>query len=166
MIAIESVLCPVDSSGVSRQALEPLAERRRDGRPGPARDIARAARLVAALCVLVGTGCRNVAVPPVEEKPSARGTLAGTVRGPSGVAPPAGRQVEAVEVDTGDRYSTETSVTGGFSLMLPPGRYRIEVTLVPGEEIIEDPGVVSVEPGELANQKDVTLGGAGVVEPY
>lgn len=129
------------------------------------RRVGSCALLVLALTLGVGVSpaCRSVAVPPAGEVPAADGTLAGTVRGPGGVAPPPGRQVEAVNVDTGARYATETGVTGGFSLMVPPGHYRIEVALVPGEEIVEDPGVVTVEAGGLADDKDVTLGGAGVV---
>jgi hypothetical protein len=119
--------------------------------------------LALTLGFLVAPACRTVAIPPDGEVPTAEGTLAGTVRGPEGIAPPPGRQVEAVNVDTGDRYATETGVTGGFSLMVPPGRYRIEVTLVPGEEVVRHPGVVAVESGGLADDKDVVLGGAGVV---
>jgi hypothetical protein len=133
-----------------------------------ARDPSRlvlAAGLVVTLALLVVHGCRSVAIPPAEEAPAVEGTLAGTVRGPEGVAPPPGRAVEAVEVDTGARYVTETGATGGFSLMVPPGRYRIEVTLVPGEEVVEGPEVVTIEAGELADDQDVVLGGAGVVRP-
>jgi hypothetical protein len=121
-----------------------------------------AACLLATLGLVGGIGCRSAAVPPVEAPP-ARGTLAGSVCGPEGVAPVEGRLVEAVEVDTGFRYGTKTNAAGGFSLMLPPGRYRLEVALGPGESIIEDPGVVTLEPSQLAHGQDVTLGGAGVV---
>jgi hypothetical protein len=86
------------------------------------------------------------------------------VRGPGGVAPPAGRQVEAVDIATGRRYATETNPVGGFSLLLPPGRYRVEVALTPGETVVESPGIVTVEPSELADEQDVILGGAGVVD--
>ncbi len=109
-----------------------------------------------------GIGCRSAVGPPVEAPP-ARGTLAGSVRGPEGVAPVEGRLVEAVDVDTGVRYGTRTNAVGGFSLMLPPGRYRLGVVLGPGESIVEDPGVVTLGPSELARDKDVTLGGAGVI---
>jgi hypothetical protein len=79
------------------------------------------------------------------------------------VAPVAGRQVAAVEVDTGERYETNTNVVGTYTVMLPPGRYRVEVDLASGEAIVEEPGVVEVGPGELAEDQDFTLGGAGVV---
>jgi hypothetical protein len=79
------------------------------------------------------------------------------------VAPVEGRLVEAVEVDTGLRYGTKTNAAGAFSLMLPPGRYRLEVALGPGESVIKDPGVVTLGSSELAHGQDVTLGGAGVV---
>jgi hypothetical protein len=123
-----------------------------------------AAGVLAMLVLVGGIGCRSAGVPPVEAPP-ARGTLAGSVFGPEGVAPVEGRLVEAVEVDTGFRYGTKTNAAGGFSLMLPPGRYRLEVALGPGESILEDPGVVTLEPSQLAHGQDVTLGGAGVVEP-
>jgi hypothetical protein len=122
-----------------------------------------AACLLGTLVLVGGIGCRSAAVPPVEPPP-VRGTLAGSVRGPEGVAPVEGRLVEAVEVDTGLRFGTKTNAVGGFSLMLPPGRYRLEVALGPGESIIEDPGVVALEPSQLAHGQDLTLGGAGVVE--
>jgi hypothetical protein len=140
-------------------ALSPSHRRHPDaGGAGPRVFVA----LAFTLGVLVAPACRPVAIPPGGEFPTAEGTLAGTVRGPEGIAPPPGRQVEAVNVDTEARYATETGVTGGFSVMVPPGRYRIEVTLVPGEEVIRDPGVVAVESGGLADGKDVVLGGAGV----
>jgi hypothetical protein len=117
------------------------------------------------MAVLVpAAACRSVAVPPGDENPSARGTLSGTVRGPGGVAPPPGRQVDAVEVETGRRYTTVTSVTGSYSLMIPPGRYRLEVELEPGESLADEPGVVTVEASELADEQDFTLAGAGIVK--
>lgn len=128
-------------------------------------DGARGTALIAALCLaLAATGCTGVPVPATEKDPSAQGTLSGAVRGPGGVAPPAGRQVEAVDVETGRRYATETNTVGGFSLLLPPGRYRVEVALTSGETVVESPGIVTVEPSELVDEQDVTLGGAGVVD--
>jgi hypothetical protein len=131
------------------------------GRRG--RDRARAA-LLAAVALAAVPGCRSGAVLDPGENPSARGTIAGTVRGPEGVAPAEGRLVEAVEVQSGLRYGTTTNPAGGFSLMVPPGRYRLEVALTPPESIIKEPGVITVEPSGLVDEQDVVLGGAGVVE--
>jgi len=121
---------------------------------------ARVSALVGAV-VLAGTACRSLPPGPIDTE--ARGTLAGAVRGPEGVAPVENRLVEAVEVDTGHRESTKTNVLGEFSLLLPPGRYRIEVALGPGEAVVEEPGVVELGPSQLVPHADVVLGGAGVV---
>jgi len=125
----------------------------------------RVMALLPAFCLVVApTGCSGVAVPAAEKNPSAKGTLSGAVRGPGGVAPPAGRRVEAVDAETGRRYTTETNAVGGFSMMLPPGRYRVDVALAAGETVVDSPGIVTVEPSELIDEQDVTLGGAGVVD--
>lgn len=115
--------------------------------------------------LLTTAACRSMAVvPPAEENPTARATLSGTVRGPDGIAPVAGRRVEAVEVDTGERHETETSVVGAYTFLLPPGRYRLEVALEPGEALVKEPGPLTVDAGELAKDLDFTLGGAGVIQ--
>jgi hypothetical protein len=118
--------------------------------------------------ILLGTlamcapACRTLG--PAEVNEDTRGTLAGVVRGPEGIAPVKGRLVEAVEVDTRERLGTRTNAEGGWSLLVPPGRYRIEVTLAPGETVVKDPGVVEVGPSQLVPHADVELGGAGVVD--
>jgi hypothetical protein len=123
------------------------------------------AALLSMVVVLSGaTACRSVAVHPGDENTSANGTLSGTARGPGGVDPAQGRQVEATEVDTGRRYTTETNVAGGYSLMLPAGRYRLELQLEPGESLLEKPGVVTVEPSKLTDEQNFILAGAGVVQ--
>lgn len=121
----------------------------------------RMTALLALLMASGGMGCRSAT--PIEA-PAARGTLAGTVRGPEGVAPVEGRLVEAVDVESGRRYGTKTNTVGGFSLMLPAGRYRLEVALGPGERVLESPGVVVLGASELARDQDVILAGAGVVD--
>jgi len=48
----------------------------------------------------------------------------------------AGRRVEALDLSGGRRYSVTTSVTGGFSIPVPPGKYRLEVELREGERVL------------------------------
>jgi hypothetical protein len=127
------------------------------------RDLAAVA-LFAAAVLAVASACRSGAVLDAGGDPSARGTIAGAVRGPEGVAPVEGRLVEAVEVQSGLRYRTTTNPAGGFSLMVPPGRYRLEVTLTPPESVLKEPGIITVEPSGLVDEQDVVLAGAGVVE--
>jgi hypothetical protein len=117
-----------------------------------------------ALLLPLVAACRSVAVPPGDRDPSADGTVSGTVRGPDGVAPAAGREVEAIEVETGRRYTAQTNVAGSYTLMVPAGRYRLELKLESGESLARRPDTVSVGPGELAEGRDFTLAGAGVVE--
>ena len=78
------------------------------------------------LTLLLGGGCKP-GVPVVDvgpKPPAARGTLTGTVRGPEGTSPIGGRTVEIFNTVTGEKYSTTTSDTGGFTVQLPAGKYR------------------------------------------
>jgi hypothetical protein len=142
-------------SSLSSWANRPEHRRGRDG---------AAPVLLAVMVLAAASACRSGAVVERAGNPSARGTIAGTVRGPEGVAPVEGRLVEAVEVQSGLRYGTTTNPAGGFSLMVPPGRYRLEVALTSAESIVKEPGVITVEPSGLADEKNVVLGGAGVVK--
>jgi len=128
---------------------------------GIALPLAWVATLVA--FVLGAGACRSLAPVPLDAQ--ARGTVAGTVRGPEGVAPVADRLVELVEIESGRRESTKTNDVGDYSILVPPGRYRVEVALGPGEVVVSDPGLVDVAPSQLVAHVDVVLGGAGVVEP-
>jgi hypothetical protein len=134
-----------------------------DGR-SPSQPLPGLAALLMSLLLPLTTVCRSVAVPPGDENPGARGTVSGTVRGPGGVDPAAGREVEATEVDTGRTYTAATNVAGSYTLMLPVGRYRLELKIEPGESLARQPGVVTVEAGELAADRDFVLAGAGVVK--
>jgi len=118
---------------------------------------------LAAAALALGAGCRTAGPLVGGDREPAKGTISGSVAGPDGVAPVRDRLVEAVEVETGDRYPAMTSATGGYTIELPPGRYRLEVDLAEGEEVASDPGVVEVREGQLVTRADFVLGGAGVV---
>jgi hypothetical protein len=116
-----------------------------------------------AVLVLLLLGCRTAA-PPVDVSGALpRATVVGKVTGPLGTGPVAGRLVSAVEVATGARYSTKTYVTGGFTLLVPPGRYRLEVALARAERVAEDPGILELAPGAFVRDADLVLAGAGLV---
>ena len=108
--------------------------------------------------------CRR-GVPVIDPSPppaGSRGTISGNVRGPDG-SPVSARTVEAENVETGVRVAVRTSVTGGFTLLVPPGRYRLSVELQPGESALERPDELTVEASELERDADFVI--ATVVRP-
>lgn len=120
--------------------------------------------LACAVCVWL-TSCSSAAlVSPGHGNQSARGTLSGHVSGTDGSYPVARRLVEAVDPSTGQRFSTKTGRGGGYTFLLAPGTYRIEVTVARGEVVVKQPQPVEVRSGELTTGIDVILGGAGVFQ--
>lgn len=116
-----------------------------------------------AFLVLLLMGCRTAAPPADVAGAPPRATVAGKVTGPLGSGPVAGRLVSAVEVTTGARYSAKTHLSGGFTLLVPPGRYRLEVALARAERVAEGPGTLDLAPGDFVRDADFVLGGAGLV---
>jgi hypothetical protein len=104
------------------------------------------------------------ATPDLQPNGLPRATLVGRITGPLGRGPVAGRQVVAIEVTTGARYATKTHVSGGFTLLLPAGRYRLDVAVTWAERVVEAPEVLELEPGDFVRGADVVLGGAGLVD--
>jgi hypothetical protein len=49
-------------------------------------------------------------------------------------------------------------VTGGFSIKVPPGEYRLEVTLREGEKVVRQPGVVHINKSDLDANLEIVVG--------
>jgi Carboxypeptidase regulatory-like domain len=114
--------------------------------------------LAAILALLAGTAChanRPVwsATPGDSRTP---GTIAGILKTPGG-EPVAGRRVSAVGIETAQRYSAETNVNGGFSIHVPPGKYRLEPELREGETVVRDPGVINVNKSDTDANRDIVI---------
>lgn len=115
----------------------------------------------AGLCaVLVLAACRT-GVPVVDANPgptSVSGTITGTVSTEDGKSGVAGRRISAINLETGARISATTSETGGYTLKVPPARYRIEVELAAGEMLVKDEGTFTVSRSELQHDVDLRIG--------
>lgn len=112
-------------------------------------------------------GCRT-SVSAADTTPrlgGARATINGTVRGPDGALPVSGRTVDIVNIATGERRTTVTSPTGGFTSQLPAGKYRLELPLRDGETLIAQPDVVDLVNGVRDSQVEFVLGASRVIRP-
>lgn len=115
----------------------------------------------ALLAVVLAAGCRTgrAVVETSRTDQSARGTVTGTVRGPQESAPVVGRLVVAVNVKTGERLTTRTSTTGGYTLQLAPGEWRIAPELLDGERLVEGPEVVRLSDSDVDSRVDFVVVG-------
>jgi len=108
----------------------------------------------------VATGCRT-GQPIYDRTPEDQttpGTIAGIVRAGEGGEPLAGRRIDAVSLSGGRRYSATTSVTGGFSIPVPPGKYRLDVKLREGERVLRSPGTIDINESDLDANLEVVIG--------
>jgi uncharacterized protein YfaS (alpha-2-macroglobulin family) len=77
------------------------------------------------------------------------GTIAGVVMATNGTLALAGRKVTAVNVASGARFDTTSSVTGGYTIKVPQGRYRLEVELHEGETLAKRPDETQINNSDL-----------------
>ena len=101
--------------------------------------------------MLLFAGACKPGVPVVDvgpKPPAARGTLTGTVRGPEGMSL-GGRTVEIFNAATGEKFTTQTSSTGGFTIQLPAAKYRVEFPLQSGETLTKRPGTIDLGRGDI-----------------
>ena len=97
--------------------------------------------------------------------PTADGTISGTVRGPEGTSAIDGRDVEVVNVDTGERQHTVTNSAGGFTFKVRPGKYRVQLSLRDGESILKQPDVINVNRSDVDAHADFVVGTARLSRP-
>ena len=115
---------------------------------------------VLAACVLLAAAACHTNRPLWSATPgdkTARGTIAGIMRTTGGDVLP-GRRVNAIQVGTSQSYSAVTNVTGGFSIPVPPGKYRLEPELREGEKVVRDPGVIDINKSDLDANLEIVVG--------
>jgi len=125
------------------------------------------ASAAAVLLLALVAACRQ-GVPVIDTSPPpprTDGTISGTVRGPDGTSPVNARAVQVVNVATGARQSTTTNNAGGFTFKVEPGRYRVELTLLPGETLVKRPSIIEVNPSDVDAHADFVLGSGRLATP-
>jgi len=111
-------------------------------------------------------GCRRPA-PALETTPTAqvRGVISGRIRGPQRSTMLDGRVVELVNLTTLERQRVSTSSSGSFAFQVQPGDYRVELTLLDGEALVRQPGVIHVNRTDVDSDADFVLGNGRVSRP-
>ena len=107
------------------------------------------------------SACGGAASPVVEAAPRAQqphATITGTVRGLEGTSPVAGRTLAVVDVTTGQRTVVRTSSSGGFTVAVPAGRYRLEMSLRDGETLIKRPELLDLDRGDQDANVELVVG--------
>jgi len=119
-------------------------------------------RTIAVMVVLLmlGTGCAARHGGPVvggSTTPERTGTVSGTVRTATG-SPLGGRRVSAINMATEAHYDATTADSGGYTIKVPAGKYRLEVELRGGDVIATQPAQTDVNVSDLDAQLDFVIG--------
>lgn len=117
--------------------------------------------------ILSVAACRRgvPVIDPGDPPPTTDGTVSGTVRGPEGTTAIAGRQVSVVNIETGERQTTNTNAAGGFSFKVKPGRYRVELALLGGEALVKQPGVMQINRSDVDAHADFIVASGKISRP-
>ena len=107
-------------------------------------------RLIPVVVLLLSLAC-SPGGPVIDTgpRPDVGGSISGTVTANNGATALGARRVTAVNVETGARIDASTTSTGGYTMRVPRGTYRLEVELRPGETLATQPGSTEVTAGDL-----------------
>ena len=89
--------------------------------------------------------------------PNPSGTVSGMVTSSAGT-PLEGRRVTAIHMGTEQHYDATTEKNGGYTIKVPPGRYRIEVELRGGDQLAQQPEQTSINVGDVDAQMNFVIG--------
>ena len=108
--------------------------------------------------VLLSVACHpNRPVVDPGSPPAVDGTISGTVTASGGAVAVGGRKVTAINTESGARVEASTTSTGGYTMRVPPGTYRLEMELRAGETLAASPEPTEVDPGDLDAGRDFSL---------
>jgi hypothetical protein len=106
------------------------------------------------LALLTACAPRGPVLGSGERPAGVGGTISGSVRAASDKSALSGRKVTAINVATGERIETSTAESGGYTMKVPVGRYRLEVELRPGEALGEQPAELEITRGDMDAQRN------------
>jgi hypothetical protein len=115
-------------------------------------------RLVLALLLTSSVACHPGQPLAGGVKPAASGgTISGAVSASGNSVALTGRKVTLTEVTTNAHYDTTTAANGGYTIQVPPGTYRIELELRPGETLEKHPADTHVNSSDLDAGRDFVV---------
>ena len=119
--------------------------------------------VIATAAVLLSLACHpNRPVLDPGARPAVDGTISGTVSASGGAVPVSARKVTAVNTETGAKVEASTTSTGGYTMRVPPGTYRLEMELRAGEAVATAPAPTEVDPGDLDAGRDFAINAGGL----
>lgn len=114
-------------------------------------------RIALALAVLTCAACHpGPVVDTGPDQPGVGGTIAGIVS-TDAKEPLEGRQVTAVNTQTGAKFAATTASNGGYTIKVPEGTYRLEVELRAGETVATQPEETRVNRSDLDPQRHFVI---------
>jgi hypothetical protein len=114
-------------------------------------------RYLPLLLALFVTACHPGPVIGGSAVASAGGTIAGIVSTTDASVPVPGRKVTAVNVSSGARFDATTGRSGGYTIKVPEGDYRVEIELRPGESLAKKPDDTHINNGDLDPHRDFVI---------
>ena len=89
--------------------------------------------------------------------PNPTGTISGNVTSTTGT-PLEGRRVSAINMANETHYDATTARDGGYTMKVPPGRYRLEVELRGGDQLAKQPEQTNVTAGDVDEELNFVVG--------
>ena len=109
------------------------------------------------LVTIAGCAPRGPVVDTGARPPGVGGTIAGSVRSTAETTPLSGRKVTAINESTNARFETSTGTSGGYTLKVPSGTYRLDVELRNGESLDSRPDPTDVGVGDIDSARDFVI---------
>jgi hypothetical protein len=117
----------------------------------------RFSSILLACALLLTVACHHEPLMNAGSKVTTGGTIAGNVTTEDRHVPLAGRKVTAVDVSTGAKFDATTGVSGGYTIQVPKGRYRLDVELQSAEAIAKHPEEVTITNSDLDPHRDFVV---------
>ena len=120
----------------------------------------RLSATTAVVLLMLSSGCGARHGRPVlggSVVPNPTGTISGIVTATGGT-PLEGRRVSAIDMTTEQHYEITTASNGGYTIKVPPGRYRLEVELRGGDQLAKQPEQLTVNIGDVDDRMNFVIG--------